>query len=1786
MSKIAGSGSQPLSLPRPPSPSADRENEQPARDRLGGFVNGKDISATPQIQQDGSLDSSATKPEANGREDASPTTFHRSPPTDEVNPEAEALSRKRRASEGTEGLVHSLDGVGLQTPNKEKPTSGTVHGRRSVQFARSTTGDGSAAPAHSRQGSLSKASDLPAESPGRDKKAGSLLLKLKNLVPSSGHSLHHRSQSAFTVGSSSVAGDESPFSPISPSSERDNPRAGDVLHEESSDADAEESGGEHVNSGGRTRRKSSRRRVFNGVQTEPSTPKAPGRNLTNSFINHSEGNTPTSETSRPFKMRRRATMTDMNDQERERVGMSEGEGRDDLANNKPSPWKRGSNWMQYARGQSYTLSPRPTTAQNLKSDGKRPNPLRRLTGFGAHDQTGDGPLTPKRKTDRPSTVSAAKWRAVKAGLRLMGKKKKEDKIDQLRSSELLAELHAGAPAALILASMFQRDEHGNRRVPILLEQVKVKVTDSQSKSGTERHQMFRVELEYGSGLTRMKWVINRSAGDFANLHLRYKLNTRNTREAVKKARGSARSDPKRSLPHFPTGTFAFLRGSRGLDSDEEDEDDDDNDTALSGAESGPNANIRKRHKRRPSHGFTRRFSSAVHQSGEPIHSSAGINQSLTNLPATKRETYPERQRRKLEKYLQEMILHLAFRAESTRLCRFLELSALGVQLAAEGSYHGKEGPLVIESSKGIDQRVGWKSKLPSAQREKFKWFLIRHSYLVCVNSPEQMRIYDVLLVDEEFKVEDTPQQRKRDAMKDKDAKQLAKRAARTAKHPQHPSLKVCNTERKLKLLAKNDKQLDQFERSIQFMVSQTPWAEKNRYGSFAPVRHKVFAQWLVDGRDHMWNVSRAISMARDVIYIHDWWLSPELYMRRPPAISQKWRLDRLLQRKAQEGVKVFVIVYRNIDSAIPIDSQYSKSSLLDLHKNVFVQRSPNQARQGAFFWAHHEKICIVDHTVAFVGGIDLCFGRWDTPQHSVTDDKLTGYEASEAPKDADHCQLWPGKDYSNPRIQDFYSLDKPYEEMYDRTKVARMPWHDISMQIVGQPARDLTRHFVQRWNFILRQRTPTRPTPFLLPPADFNPADLETLGLDGTCEIQILRSCGQWSIGYLSKSRVEHSIMTAYAKLIEESEHFVYMENQFFITSCEVMGTKVENIIGDALVERIIRAYRNDEEWRAVILIPLVPGFQNTVDEQDGTSVRLIMQCQFYSICRGETSIFAKLRAHGIEPEDYIQFFSLRSWGRIGSTKTYVTEQLYIHAKCMIVDDRVAIIGSANVNERSMLGSRDSETAAVVRDTDMIWSTMGGEPYQVGRFAHTLRKRLMREHLGLNVDEISETERAEKFMADEEPGETINDVPQEYESDGKHHSSIDKLASTRKAQDKIVDSRREMQDRLVSDFNQAQTISFNVGSAEASSTNAHIEPGMNLKIDSKPDQSSAASPFYAKEADPSSPDNPQTLAEPAVLPPELNRMTTEQLGLPQLSQLPPLPVSDDIDIGGPPPNRSVSKGSKTGRGRFDDLKLPEVGQDCVQDPLNDSFYLDIWQTVAENNTKIFRNVFRCMPDNEVKTWKEYQEYVSYGDEFAAAQGAKHRKPEVHRARGSTSGPPGQGSFNEKINTLDLKGELNQEAERKVEVVGGKIIDKLPGPRTRQASDEPQTSQKDGQSRLASGIEIEKEHVPGQEDGLTEFPSLDVNEITIAPQETENPGVAAADSTSKQGASQRRKRRGTTRGSRREFYASDGLMEWPDVADSLDMVQGHLVVWSYNWLEKEDRGGNWLYNIDQLAPLEI
>ncbi|KAI1767329.1 phospholipase D [Hypoxylon sp. FL1150] len=1682
-------------------------------------------------------------------------------------------------------------------------------GRRSVQFART---DVLLDPPrqHTRHDSWDEG-DM-----GGRSRSGGWISRLRSTLGSSGTIQPPKSPgpSENSVNASPVVG-------------RPN-RVPDTLdEEEGSDADVEASGDEgQARDTSKSKRKRMRRRLKQlDMFTSPSTP--------NPLYDQ--------DSPRPSRLNTMVRRSTMPEGVEHRGGMSEGEGRDRLTGRRPG-WTRGSSWIG---------SPRPahSNVDDAESSQPRtPGHRRRISDMFGTGGVSDGDWlnTPRRPflgADRAATFGAQRWKQVKHTFRMLGKRK-TDQFDFYKSAELMAELRAVTPAVVILASMLQRDEHGNKRIPVLLEQLNLRVIDSRAEEPNgERHTIFTIALEYGSGLSRMRWTVTRSVREIWNIHWKYRLSLKN--DITLQSTTNQRNRPKQ--PRFPRKAFPYLRTYKNLEeSDEEDKPPGTraDDTVAEGtagegtaAEGTASDNDRRpnahRKKSRINNFLPRRQSSGLMENGEA---------SLTNVQnsATRKKKFIERQRKTLEKYLQEMVHWLMFRADSNRLCKFLELSALGVRLAAEGSFHGKECYLHIQSTKGIDVRRVFNPQKVIAQHSR-KWFLVRQNYIAVVESPATMNIYDVYLVDPHFRVVFKKNKLKRFGAKLKIESEKAAEHDETDEESRgkHHTLKLLSADRKIKLFSRNQTVLRQFEESVIEMLKQTQWHDHHRFDSFAPVRLGAYAQWLVDGRDYMWNVSRAISMAQDVIYIHDWWLSPELYMRRPACISQKWRLDRLLQRKAREGVKIFIIIYRNVEQAIPIDSEYTKFSLLNLHDNILVLRSPNQLKKNQFFYAHHEKVCIVDHDVAFLGGIDLCFGRWDNPQHPITDDRPTGMEPDgDRPRDAEHCQLFPGKDYSNPRVLDFFKLNEPYEEMYDRSKIPRMPWHDISMQVVGQPARDLTRHFVQRWNYLRRERKPTRPTPFLLPPPDANPADLEALGLSGTCEVQILRSAGDWSLGYPKDLR-EHSIQSAYVKLIEESEHFVYMENQFFITSTETMSTRVVNRIGDALVERIIRAHEKDEEWRCCILIPLMPGFQNTVDQAEGSSVRLIMQFQYRSICRGPNSIFGRLKAVGIEPEDYIQFLSLRQWGRIGTHNHLVTEQLYIHAKTIIVDDRVALIGSANINERSMLGNRDSEVAAIVRDSDMIWSTMAGERYRVGRFAHTLRMRLMREHLGLDVDEITEEERQAELSAEaqfevemdriygddenESPvpessargrlstyhrGSSFNhDASAENRGDASSKSSSSSTSSTSRANSPERDARvhgNEKHDKDVEGYGPdhwkaAQAKGVDLGS-DSVVVNGHevLLHRAGLSTSRKTDAKSHLETSSKGSSQRDLGGGNEGL--PPAHPPPLSKAH-----LPYPVQLPALPVLDDTDIGGPPMHLDDA-GRPTNEHLnplLTDITPARIDKDCMRDPVNPAFWDDIWMRVASNNTKLYRRVFRCMPDSDVSTWKEYQEFEDYARRFKESMaGPRNDEPETNHQMGHAGGAAagiaapaaaqGTPGISEKIG-------VGQRAENNPKVVissgsEGALNEKAPVSEGGHAS---------GKEKADIGFDTEKTRTnnsleppsPVQPAGDIPFPSYDnqVETLHLEPQGEKRDRRATFSSAEKPPTanlynqnSTRRRRRATTKGSRRGPVFPYELLSRDEAEELCGAIQGTLVQFPYDWLEAEEKDNHWLYQADLLAPKEI
>jgi phospholipase D1/2 len=347
-------------------------------------------------------------------------------------------------------------------------------------------------------------------------------------------------------------------------------------------------------------------------------------------------------------------------------------------------------------------------------------------------------------------------------------------------------------------------------------------------------------------------------------------------------------------------------------------------------------------------------------------------------------------------------------------------------------------------------------------------------------------------------------------------------------------------------------------------------------------------------------------------------------------------------------------------------------------------------------------------------------------------------EVEEESGDGRNVQRWIGKDFFNPFIKDLIELEKPFEDMYDRSKEPRMPWHDIASAVYGPAARDVARHFIQRYNFTKREQKIEEEAPYLLPRKTFSQSEeqetgylrdiLTTAGHTLITSAQVLRSVEEWSAGV----PLEHSIMNAWVKAIEDSEHFVFIEQQFFISS--LPKEDITNKVAEALRLRIARAYRQGQTFRVIIVMPLLPAFPaEKFGEKETAVLEAVLHWNYYTLSRGEDSLFGRLHKEDGIPEDeiknYISVYGLRTHGEINGTPE--SEIVYVHSKLMVVDDRITMIGSANVNDRSMTGSRDSEVAIRFEDTEMIDGTMNGQPYQVGKFSHSIRVHLFKEHLGL-----------------------------------------------------------------------------------------------------------------------------------------------------------------------------------------------------------------------------------------------------------------------------------------------------------------------------------------------------------------------------------------------------------------------------------------------------------------------
>ena len=279
-------------------------------------------------------------------------------------------------------------------------------------------------------------------------------------------------------------------------------------------------------------------------------------------------------------------------------------------------------------------------------------------------------------------------------------------------------------------------------------------------------------------------------------------------------------------------------------------------------------------------------------------------------------------------------------------------------------------------------------------------------------------------------------------------------------------------------------------------------------------------------------------------------------------------------------------------------------------------------------------------------------------------------------------------------------MDSPaHDSSIPRMEEATKAWHDVQLKLEGPAVTEAMRLFQERWN------DPRRPhvypaaggaVPNAL--ADSDISQIAQTG--GTHSVQLLctYACssndGNGGVSpYPFADGGRYRYQEALIRAIDNAEHYIYVEDQYCWPSDVV----------DALGNAVRRGV-------AVILV--------LASEFDPKGL-----VPYHNFLRG--CAIESMMARDVDQNRLFVYHLERS---TVDPATQLNEQIFVHAKTMIIDDRYLAIGSGNLNRRSM--KTDTEMGAAVVDTDSISSTIRGQPQEVARLALRYRKALWSEHTG------------------------------------------------------------------------------------------------------------------------------------------------------------------------------------------------------------------------------------------------------------------------------------------------------------------------------------------------------------------------------------------------------------------------------------------------------------------------
>ncbi|XP_057435108.1 phospholipase D delta-like [Lotus japonicus] len=533
------------------------------------------------------------------------------------------------------------------------------------------------------------------------------------------------------------------------------------------------------------------------------------------------------------------------------------------------------------------------------------------------------------------------------------------------------------------------------------------------------------------------------------------------------------------------------------------------------------------------------------------------------------------------------------------------------------------------------------------------------------------------------------------------------------------------------------------------------------------------------------DICHAILEAHHLVYIVGWSIFHKVKLVREPSkplpSGGNLNLGELLKYKSQEGLRVLLLVWDDktshskffINTPGLMQTHDEETRKFFKHSSVTCVLSPRYASSklsifkqqvvGTLF-THHQKCVIVDtqangnnrKITAFIGGLDLCDGRYDTPEHRIFRDLDTVFQ----------------DDYHNPTFS-------------AGTKGPRQPWHDLHCRIEGPAAYDILTNFEQRWRKATKWHELSQKfkrvshwhddslikldrISWILSPSESIAKDGPELWVSEEDDpenwhVQVFRSIDSGSLKGFPKDVLEaeaqnlvcaknlvvdKSIQTAYIHAIRSAQHFIYIENQYFIGSSfawpSYKDTGADNLIPIELALKIVSKIRSKERFTVYIVIPMWPeGAPSSAAVQEILFWQGQTMQMMYEIIARELKSMHLYNSH---PQDYLNFYCLGNREKlitevsssysspsenvdtVSASQKFQRFMIYVHAKGMVVDDEYVIVGSANINQRSLAGSRDTEIAMGAYQPHHTWSKKKGHPHgQV----YGYRMSLWAEHMGL-----------------------------------------------------------------------------------------------------------------------------------------------------------------------------------------------------------------------------------------------------------------------------------------------------------------------------------------------------------------------------------------------------------------------------------------------------------------------